>query len=76
MENQDQVFQERVRFFQEFLDEDYGFWALMAGIGCWSSMNRYKVEIKKMFDKKQNRLIVNLNHLRAYNAEYAQGLMI
>lgn len=62
MENADQQYQERVKIFQEFLDEDHGF-------------NKYKLKIKKMFDKGFNRLIVNINDLRQSHPEYAQGIL-
>ncbi|KAI8821797.1 MCM2/3/5 family-domain-containing protein [Fimicolochytrium jonesii] len=58
----DELFNERVRFFQEFLDEDYG-------------ENQYKEKIRKMLIAKERRLMVSINHLRQYNREYAQGLL-
>jgi DNA replication licensing factor MCM3 len=59
---EDQTFQERVRFFQEFLDEDQGF-------------NKYKLLIRKMFDKGENRLLVNIADLRNQSEEYAKGVL-
>ncbi|KAI8905577.1 MCM2/3/5 family-domain-containing protein [Gorgonomyces haynaldii] len=56
---QDEQFSERVRFFQEFLDEDYGH-------------NEYKSKIQNL---KDTRLIIDLNHVRSYNKEYCQGLL-
>ncbi|KAJ3160151.1 MCM DNA helicase complex subunit [Geranomyces michiganensis] len=58
----DELFSERVRFFKEFLDEDYG-------------ESEYKEKIRKMMAVGERRLIVNINHLRGYNREYAQGLL-
>ncbi|KAJ3131230.1 MCM DNA helicase complex subunit [Geranomyces variabilis] len=58
----DELFSERVRFFKEFLDEDYG-------------ESEYKEKIRKMMAARERRLIVNINHLRGYNREYAQGLL-
>ncbi|TPX72782.1 hypothetical protein SpCBS45565_g00095 [Spizellomyces sp. 'palustris'] len=58
----DELFNERVRFFQEFLDEDYG-------------ENEYKERIRKMIAAKERRLIVNINSLRQYNRDYAEGLL-
>ncbi|KAI8917550.1 MCM2/3/5 family-domain-containing protein [Powellomyces hirtus] len=55
----DDLFNERVRFFREFLDLD----------------NEYKEKIRKMMASKQRRLIVNVNHLRHYNREYTEGLL-
>ncbi|KAJ3282409.1 MCM DNA helicase complex subunit [Borealophlyctis nickersoniae] len=58
----DEQFNERVRVFQEFLDEDYGH-------------NEYKERIRKMVATGERRLIVNINDLREYRREYAEGLL-
>ncbi|KAJ3019563.1 MCM DNA helicase complex subunit [Thoreauomyces humboldtii] len=58
----DELFNERVRAFVEFLDEDYG-------------ESEYKEKIRKMLLTKERRLIVNINDLRTYNRDYAQGLL-
>ncbi|KAJ3050232.1 MCM DNA helicase complex subunit [Rhizophlyctis rosea] len=60
--NADDLYNERVRLFQEFLDEDYG-------------ENEYKDRIRKMLATDERRLIVNINDLRSYNREYADGLL-
>ncbi|KAI9006164.1 MCM2/3/5 family-domain-containing protein [Gaertneriomyces semiglobifer] len=58
----DELFKERTRFFQEFMDANYG-------------DNVYKEKIRKMLAAKERRLIVNINHVREYNREYADGLL-
>ncbi|KAJ3260941.1 MCM DNA helicase complex subunit [Boothiomyces macroporosus] len=58
----DEIFNERVRVFKEFLSLDHGH-------------NIYMDKIRTMIEKEQKRLIVNLNHLRSYNSEYAQGIL-
>ncbi|KAK6098174.1 hypothetical protein BDV3_004456 [Batrachochytrium dendrobatidis] len=58
----DEVFSERARFFQELLEEDYG-------------QNQYKDQIVTMVQKGNRRLIVNINHVRQHNREYADGLL-
>lgn len=35
--------------------------------------NEYKEKIRKMMAAKERRLIININHLRQYNREYAEG---
>ncbi|RKO85648.1 MCM2/3/5 family-domain-containing protein, partial [Blyttiomyces helicus] len=59
----DETFNERTRFFQEFLDADYG-------------QSEYKDRIRKMIAEREYRLVVSINHLRAYNREYADGYII
>ncbi|KAJ2997087.1 MCM DNA helicase complex subunit [Globomyces sp. JEL0801] len=61
-ENLDEVFNDRTRFFKEFLEDEYGPF-------------QYKDKIKKMLDKNEQRLIVNINHLRIYNKDYAAGVL-
>ncbi|KAJ3168779.1 MCM DNA helicase complex subunit [Irineochytrium annulatum] len=58
----DDEFQERVRFYVDFLDRDFG-------------DNEYKTRIAKMLASGKRRLLVNINDLRAYNMEYANGLL-
>ncbi|TPX38673.1 hypothetical protein SeMB42_g06603 [Synchytrium endobioticum] len=60
---QDELQAERSRFFQEFIDQDYG-------------ESEYKDQIRRMLAAGGRRLIVNINHLRTYNTEYAQGLLL
>jgi DNA replication licensing factor MCM3 len=60
--NQDQVFGERVRTFQEFLNEDY-------------ANNFYKQQIGKMVDREENRLIVDLSHLNSFNPQLRDGVL-
>ncbi|KAH6572550.1 hypothetical protein BASA60_006572, partial [Batrachochytrium salamandrivorans] len=58
----DEVFNERSRLFQELLEEDYGH-------------NQYKEQIITMVQKGARRLLVNINHVRQHNKEYADGLL-
>lgn len=60
--NIDQVFNERVRFFQEFLDQDYGH-------------NEYKDRIAKMVSAGKTRLMVNINDLRQHDKQYCEGIL-
>ncbi|KAI8847033.1 MCM2/3/5 family-domain-containing protein [Chytridium lagenaria] len=60
--NADDQFNERVRFFQDFLDRDFG-------------ENEYKEKIRKMVAKTGRRLVVNVNAVREYSAEYADGIL-
>ncbi|KAI9089826.1 MCM2/3/5 family-domain-containing protein [Phlyctochytrium arcticum] len=58
----DEHFAERVRYYKEFLDADYG-------------ENEYKDKIRKMIAAKERRLVVNINHLRTYGRDYADGIL-
>jgi DNA replication licensing factor MCM3 len=57
MESQDLV-NEKIRFFKEFLVDEY---------------TRYNEKITKMLQSNQQRLIVNLNDVRNYSPDYAWG---
>ncbi|TPX35856.1 hypothetical protein SmJEL517_g01730 [Synchytrium microbalum] len=61
--NADEQANERQRFFQEFIDQDYG-------------QSEYKDQIRKMLAAGERRLVININHLRTYNADYTQGLLL
>ncbi|KAI8922726.1 MCM2/3/5 family-domain-containing protein [Entophlyctis helioformis] len=58
----DEAFNERVRFFQEFLTQDF-------------NRSQYKDQLVKMLHKDERRLIVNINHIRLQSREYADGLL-
>ncbi|KAJ3227821.1 MCM DNA helicase complex subunit [Clydaea vesicula] len=58
----DDLLHERTRVFREFLDNDYG-------------ETIYRENIKSMLQKDKRRLIVNLNHVRQFNRDYAEGLL-
>ncbi|KAJ3210439.1 MCM DNA helicase complex subunit [Dinochytrium kinnereticum] len=60
--NADDQFNERVRFFQDFLDRDLG-------------ENENKEKIRKMLAATGRRLILNINSIRAHSAEYAEGIL-
>ncbi|KAL1916443.1 uncharacterized protein VTP21DRAFT_5634 [Calcarisporiella thermophila] len=59
---EDELFEERVNFFREFLDNDYG-------------QGEYKTAIKRMLNNNEQRLVVSIDHLREYNREYAENLI-
>ncbi|KAJ3351625.1 MCM DNA helicase complex subunit [Entophlyctis luteolus] len=56
------LFNERVRFYQDFLERNYG-------------NNEYKEKLRKMLERGERRLIVNINTLRQYSPEYAKGIL-
>ncbi|KAL7421554.1 MCM DNA helicase complex subunit [Cryptotrichosporon argae] len=60
----DDLMKDRARQFVEFLDDD-----TQAGYN-------YRDAIKRMLDLEQVRLIVNLDDLRDYNREFADGLLL
>ncbi|KAJ3083641.1 MCM DNA helicase complex subunit [Rhizoclosmatium hyalinum] len=57
-----ELFNERVRYYQDFLERDYG-------------NNDYKDKLKKMMLNGKRRLVVNINALRDYSPEYAKGVL-
>nr|ASF90234.1 hypothetical protein SPAR07403 [Bartheletia paradoxa] len=59
----DDLIKDRAREFTEFLDDET------------SDQYNYKEAIKTMLRKDERRLIVNLDDLRDYNREYANGLL-
>ncbi|RKP07194.1 MCM2/3/5 family-domain-containing protein [Thamnocephalis sphaerospora] len=61
-EEQEQLFDERISFFREFLDNDY-------------NRGDYKNAIEQMLTAGERRLAVNLDHLRDYNRETADGIL-
>ncbi|KAI9204443.1 MCM2/3/5 family-domain-containing protein [Polychytrium aggregatum] len=58
----DEAFNEHARYFQEFLDLDYG-------------ENIYKEKIRRMLLSGERRLVVNINDIRMHRREYADGLL-
>ncbi|KAI9365512.1 minichromosome maintenance protein 3 [Zopfochytrium polystomum] len=62
MSTDDDRFDERVRFYQDFIDSDFG-------------ENEYRKKIREMLLNGQRRLIVNINTIRDFNAQYAAGLL-
>ncbi|TYJ55718.1 hypothetical protein B9479_003626 [Cryptococcus floricola] len=61
---QDELTQDRTRQFVEFLDDES------------QPGYNYKESIRRMLDDEQVRLIVDLNHIRAYERTYADGLLL
>ncbi|KAJ3027104.1 UNVERIFIED_CONTAM: MCM DNA helicase complex subunit [Siphonaria sp. JEL0065] len=59
---ENELFQERVRYYQDFLETNYG-------------NNEYKEKIKKMMLTGGRRLIVNINTIRDFSPEYARGIL-
>ncbi|KAJ3113873.1 MCM DNA helicase complex subunit [Phlyctochytrium bullatum] len=59
--NAEEQFNERVRFFQDFLDRDFG-------------ENEYKDKIRRMISAYSRRLIVSIDAIRSYSPEYAEGI--
>ncbi|KAJ3416784.1 MCM DNA helicase complex subunit [Chytridiales sp. JEL 0842] len=66
----DDLFNERVRFFQDFLDRDVRILSKDIKYGD----NIYRQKVKEMVMKGQKRLIININHIRDYNIDYAKGI--
>nr|KAJ3422888.1 MCM DNA helicase complex subunit [Polyrhizophydium stewartii] len=58
----DEAFNERVRNFQEFLQDGY-------------ESGRYQGLVAKMIQSGGRRLLVNINHVRQLNSETAEGLL-
>ncbi|KAH9919104.1 ATP dependent DNA helicase [Fomitopsis serialis] len=59
---EDVVMRDRARVFEEFLDSD-------------SDLYNYKDDIARMLRQEQRRLIVNLDDLRDYRRDFADGLL-
>ncbi|KAJ3076017.1 MCM DNA helicase complex subunit [Podochytrium sp. JEL0797] len=59
---ENELFNERVRYYQDFLERNYG-------------NNEYKERIRKMLLTGKRRLVVNINTVREYSAEYAKGIL-
>ncbi|KAF9243837.1 MCM2/3/5 family-domain-containing protein [Melanogaster broomeanus] len=59
---QDDLMRDRTRIFEEFLISE-------------SSIYNYRDDIARMLRTEQSRLIVNIDDLRDYNREYADGLL-
>ncbi|KAJ3099897.1 MCM DNA helicase complex subunit [Phlyctochytrium planicorne] len=60
--NADDRFNERVRYFNDFLVQDHG-------------ENIYREKIRRMIATTSRRLIISINDIREYNAEYALGIL-
>ncbi|KAJ1956839.1 MCM DNA helicase complex subunit, partial [Dispira parvispora] len=59
---QDEVLNQRVSLFREFLSSDYG-------------EDGYSLEIRRVLDAGKRRLIVNIDHVRDYNRELADEII-
>ncbi|RHZ61898.1 hypothetical protein Glove_345g64 [Diversispora epigaea] len=61
---QDNVFNDRIRFFKEFLEAENE-----------NGIATYKAEILGLLENEEKRLIINLNDLRNYHAENSENLL-
>ncbi|KAJ1910819.1 MCM DNA helicase complex subunit [Tieghemiomyces parasiticus] len=59
---QDDVLNQRVSMFREFLASDYG-------------EDGYSLEIRRTLDANKKRLVINIDHIREYNHELAEDII-